>query len=321
MNRTLIIMNPSGLDYSIARARRFNRFYTRRIGVLDEGLYHTRFSLTESRVLYELAHRPHLTATALGKDLGLDPGYLSRIVHRFEKRRLLAKTPSEADGRQSLLRLTSGGRAAFAPLDAHSRQETGAMLSRLSKSEQKRLIDAMGSIETLLGGTIEKAAEKAAPPCLLRYHRPGDMGWVVHRHGVLYAREYGYDERFEALVASIVAEFITHYDAKWERCWMAEQDGALVGSVFLVRKSKTIAKLRLLLVEPAARGLGIGARLVSECTRFARHTGYKKIALWTQSELKAARHIYDRAGFKLVGKRRHFSWGKNLVAETWELKL
>lgn len=313
----MMIAHPSPSDHSIALARRFNRFYTRRIGVLDEGLYHTRFSLTESRVLYELAHGPHLTATALGKDLGLDPGYLSRILHRFEKRRLIAKTSSEADGRQSLLRLTPAGRAAFAPLDAQSRQQTGATLSRLSKFEQKRLIDAMGTIETLLGGTIERAT----PPYLLRYHQPGDMGWVVHRHGVLYAQEYGYDEHFEGLVASIVAEFIAHYDAKWERCWMAEQDGALVGSVFLVRKSKTIAKLRLLFVEPAARGLGIGARLVSECIRFARHAGYKKIALWTQSELKAARHIYDRAGFKLAGKKPHLSWGKKLVAETWELKL
>ena len=313
----MIIGNPSALDPSIARARRFNRFYTRRIGVLDEGLYHTRFSLTESRVLYELAHRPHLTATALGKDLGLDPGYLSRILHRFEKQRLIAKTPSEADGRQSLVRLTPRGRAAFAPLDAHSRQETGAMLSRLSKSEQKRLIDAMSTIEMLLGGT----AEKTTPAYLLRDHQPGDMGWVVHRHGVLYAQEYGYDEHFEALVASIVAEFIAHYNPKWERCWMAEQGGALVGSVFLVRKSTTMAKLRLLLVEPAARGLGIGARLVSECIRFARHAGYKKIALWTQSELKAARLIYEQAGFKLVGKKPHFSWGKNLVAETWEMKL
>jgi DNA-binding MarR family transcriptional regulator/GNAT superfamily N-acetyltransferase len=312
-----MIGNPSALDYSIARARRFNRFYTRRIGVLDEGLYHTRFSLTESRVLYELAHRPNLTATALGKDLGLDPGYLSRILHRFEKQRLIAKTPSEADGRQNLVRLTPGGRAAFAPLDAHSRQETGAMLSRLSKSEQKRLIDAMSTIEMLLGGT----REKTTPAYLLRDHQPGDMGWVVHRHGVVYAEEYGYDQHFEALVASIVAEFIAHYDRKREHCWMAEQDGALVGSVFLVRESTTIAKLRLLFVEPAARGLGIGARLVSECIRFARPAGYKKIALWTQSELKAARHIYDQAGFKLVGKKPHCSWGKNLVAETWELKL
>jgi DNA-binding MarR family transcriptional regulator/N-acetylglutamate synthase-like GNAT family acetyltransferase len=313
----MIIGNPSALDPSIARARRFNRFYTRRLGVLDEGLYHTRFSLTESRVLYELAHRSSLTATALGKDLGLDPGYLSRILHRFENGRLIAKTPSESDGRQSLVRLTPGGRAAFAPLDACSRRETGAMLSRLSNSDQNRLLDAMNTIEILLGGTNEKAT----PAYLLRDHQPGDMGWVVHRHGVLYAQEYGYDEHFEALVASIVAEFIAHYNPKWERCWMAEQGGVLVGSVFLVRKSKTIAKLRLLFVEPAARGLGIGARLVRECIRFARQAGYKKIALWTQSELKAARHIYDQAGFTLVGKKPHCSWGKNLVAETWELKL
>src|SRR3981081_2789042 len=229
------MVNPSGLDHSIALARQFNRFYTRRIGVLDEGLYHTPFSLAESRVLYELAHRPSLTATALGKDLGLDPGYLSRILHRFEKRRLTARPPSEADGRQSLLRLTPGGHAAFAPLDAHSCQETGAMLSRLSKAEQRRLIDAMGTIEVLLGGTIEKSQA----PYLLRQHQPGDMGWVVHRHGVLYAQEYGYDEHFEALVASIVAEFIAHYDRKRERCWMAEQDGALVGSGVLGLKWKT----------------------------------------------------------------------------------
>src|SRR5260370_31816039 len=248
----MIIGNPSALDPSIARARRFNRFYTRRMGVLDEGLYHTHFSLTESRVLYELAHRSSLTATALGKDLGLDPGYLSRILHRFEKRRLIAKTPSETDGRQSLLRLTPGGRAAFAPLDTHSRQETGAMLSRLSKSEQKRLLDAMSTIEILLGGTIETAR----PAYLLRYHQPGDMGWVVHRHGVLYAQEYGYDKHFEALVASIVAEFIAHYDAKRERSWMAEQTGALFVSVFLVRKTEAIAKVRLLFGETAARGFG-----------------------------------------------------------------
>src|ERR1700724_2689814 len=295
MNRSLIIMHPSGLDCSIARARRFNRFYTRRIGVLDEGLYHSRVSLTESRVLYELAHRPPLTATAVGKDLGLDPGYLSRILHRFEKQRLIAKTPSEADGRQNLVRLTPGGRAAFAPLDAHSRQETGAMLSRLSKSEQKRLIDAMSTIEMLLGGT----REKTTPAYLLRDHQPGDMGWVVHRHGVLYAEEYGLDESFEALVARVAATFIDNFDVRRERCWRAERDGEICGSFLLLKDSDETAKLRLLFVEPKARGLGMGRRLVGECIGFARRAGFRKLTLWTNDVLVSARRIYEANGFHL----------------------
>jgi DNA-binding MarR family transcriptional regulator/GNAT superfamily N-acetyltransferase len=303
-------------DQRVAAVRRFNRFYTQRSGVLHEGLLKSPFSLAQSRVLYELAHRAECTATALGKDLGLDAGYLSRILGDFEKRGLLDKTPSDRDGRQNLLRLTRKGQAAFAPLHARSRNEIGAMLNALSGAEQGRLIEAMGAIEELLGARPEPKA-----PYLLRPHQPGDMGWVVHRHGVLYADEYGWNEQFEALVASITAKFIQHYDAKRERCWIAEKDGEIVGSVFLVKHSATVAKLRLLLVEPKARGLGIGARLVGETILFARRVGYRKIVLWTNSVLVAARRIYEAAGFRLVDQEPHHSFGKDLVGETWELKL
>ena len=301
----------------IQSVRHFNRFYTRQIGVLREGLLNSPFSLTEVRVLYELAHREQPTATELGKDLELDAGYLSRMLRSFEKQGLISRTASETDGRQNRLALTHRGRSAFAPLEERSNQEVGRMLGKLSTAQQKRLVEAMRTIEQLL---------VARPPqsvsYLLRNQQPGDMGWVVHRHGVLYAQEYGYDERFEALVATIVAEFIQNFDPKRERCWIAEREGENVGCVFLVRKSQTIAKLRLLLVEPSARGLGIGKRLVSECVRFARQAGYKKLTLWTQSELHAARHLYQEAGFKVAHKKTHQSWNRdNLISETWELKL
>jgi DNA-binding MarR family transcriptional regulator/N-acetylglutamate synthase-like GNAT family acetyltransferase len=298
--------------------RAFNRFYTRQIGVLGERLLDSRFSLTEVRVLYELAHREGGTAAEIGSELGLDPGYLSRILSRFEKQKLIERSRSQTDARQNLLSLTNGGRETFAPLEARSAEQVQAALKDLSPSEQGRLIGAMKTIERLLGGSHQN---KDKTPYLLRSQQPGDMGWVVHRHGVLYAEEYGYDETFEALVAEIVAKFIQHLDAKRERCWIAERDGEIVGSVFLVASSKTVSKLRLLLVEPSARGLGIGGRLVSECVRFARQAGYKKMILWTQSELDAARHIYKRAGFRTTHKERHHSFGKDLVAETWELAL
>jgi len=301
---------------NIDAVRRFNRFYTRQIGVLREGLLNSPFSLTEVRVLYEIAHRSQPNAAELCKDLNLDAGYLSRILRRFEQQHLLTKTPSASDGRQSLLALTVQGCKVFAPLEARQSEEVGTMLAKLSSHGQLRLLEAMRTIERLLD---PKPASQA--PYLLRPHQPGDMGWIIHRHGVLYSQEYGYDERFEALVAEIVAEFIQHFDPKSERCWIAEKDGEIVGCVFAVRKSKTVAKLRLLLVEPSARGLGIGSRLVSECVRFARQVGYKKLMLWTQSELLAARHLYEQAGFRLTAKKRHASWGRKLVAETWELKL
>ncbi|PYQ15323.1 MAG: MarR family transcriptional regulator [Acidobacteria bacterium] len=298
--------------------RRFNRFYTRQIGLLQEGLLRSPFSLTEARVLYEIAHRAAPTASTLGRELGLDGGYLSRILRGFRRGGLVDRRPSPDDGRQGLLSLTRRGRAAFASLDERSRDEVGTMLGRLPASAQRRLIDAMGAIEELLG-----APRPAGPasPYLLRSHQPGDMGWVVHRHGVLYAQEYGWDERFEALVAEIVARFVKKLDPKRERCWMAEMDGEVVGSVFLVKQSRTVARLRLMLVEPRARGMGIGTRLVGECVRFARQAGYGKITLWTNSVLRAARHIYQQAGFRLVHEEKHHSFGHDLVGETWDLKL
>jgi DNA-binding MarR family transcriptional regulator/N-acetylglutamate synthase-like GNAT family acetyltransferase len=304
------------LDGRVHAVRRFNRFYTRQIGLLREGLSGSPFPLTEARVLYELANRTAPTATELSRDLGLDAGYLSRILRSFEKRGLLRRTPSTRDGRQHHLALTAQGRRAFAPLDARSHEETGGMLSALSAAEQARLVEAMRTIETLLGQRGEPKA-----PYLLRLHQPGDMGWVVQCHGAVYAAEYGWDERFEALVAGIVARFIERYDPKRERCWIAERDGETVGSVFLVRHSETVGQLRLLIVDPKARGLGIGERLVGECVRFARQAGYRKVRLWTNSVLLAARHIYVKAGFRLVHKERHRSFGHDLIGETWELGL
>ena len=303
-------------DQRVADMRRFNRFYTRQISLLQEGYLKSPFSLSEVRVLYELAHREHPTATELGRDLGLDAGYLSRILRGFQKRGLLRRTQSEDDGRQSHLALTPRGQAAFAPLNTRSRDEIGAMLGALPVSEQARLVQAMHAIEGILGAQPERKV-----PYLLRPHKPGDMGWVVHRHAALYTQEYGWDERFEALVAGIVKTFIERYDPKRERCWIAEKDGEIVGSVFLITHSKTVAQIRLMLVEPKARGLGIGARLVDECILFAREKGYRKITLWTNSVLRSARRLYQAAGFRLVHKERHHSFGHALVGETWDLTL
>jgi DNA-binding MarR family transcriptional regulator/N-acetylglutamate synthase-like GNAT family acetyltransferase len=303
----------------VREVRRFNRFYSKQIGVLQEGLLSSPFSLTEVRVLHELAYRERLTAGDLCKELGLDAGYLSRLLGSFERRRLVLRERSAADGRQSFLSLTAKGRKVFAPLDARSDEQVAAMLGKLTSTQQKQLVAALHAIEDLLG---EEERSPYKVPYILRPHEPGDMGWVVHRHGVLYSQEYGYDEHFEALVAQIVAEFIQRFDPKGERCWVAERDGEIVGTVFLVRKSKTVCKLRLLLVEPAARGLGIGKRLVAECVRFGRQVGYRKMMLWTQSELGAARHLYQEAGFRLVKKEPHKSWNRgDLVSETWEMKL
>jgi DNA-binding MarR family transcriptional regulator/GNAT superfamily N-acetyltransferase len=303
-------------DHRVAAVRRFNRFYTKRIGVLHEGLLQSPFPLTEARVLYELALREGVTATELGRELGLDAGYLSRILRRFGERGLIRRTPSQGDGRQHHLWLTERGRAAFAPLDEASRAEVGGMLALLSESQQRSLLEAMGTLERLL-----EAHPEPKRACILRRHRPGDMGWVVHRHGLLYAEEYGWDERFEALVAGIVAQFVERYDPRRERCWIAERDGEVLGSVFLVKESEQVAKLRLLLVEPRARGLGIGTRLVQECEAFARQAGYRTIRLWTNRVLHAARRIYEHAGYRLVHEEPHHSFGHDLVGETWELQL
>jgi DNA-binding MarR family transcriptional regulator len=310
------IMATTDFSQFLEAVRRFNRFYTKQIGVLQEGFLKSPFSLTEARVIYEFAHHEKTTATELSNELGLDAGYLSRILRGFKKRGLINKKPSETDGRQSMLWLTEKGQDAFASLNARSRNEIGAMLGSLSIADQNRLVKAMHTIEGLLGAQPEHKV-----PYLLRPHQPGDMGWVVHRHGVLYSEEYEWDEQFEALVAGIVAKFIQQYDPKRERCWIAEMDGEIVGSVFLVKESETVAKLRLLLVEPKARELGIGSRLVNECVQFARRVGYRKIILWTNNVLQSARHIYEKAGFRLVHEEPHHSFGHDLIGETWELEL
>jgi DNA-binding MarR family transcriptional regulator len=275
------------LGSSIEVVRRFNRVFTRRIGVLREGLLHSRYSLTEARILFELAHREDRSASDLSRKLGLDPGYLSRTLVRLEGQGLIARARSENDGRRRILSLTSAGKDAFAMLDTRSREEVAEMLGGLSERDQRRLVDAMGIIEGILQRDF-----KFSEPFVLRAHEPGDMGWVVNRHDVLYAREYGWDESFEALVARIVAAFIDGYDPAKERCWIAEIGEERVGCVFIVKESETVAKLRLLLVESEARGLGLGTRLVEECICFARGRGYEKLTLWTNSVLDAARHIY-----------------------------
>jgi DNA-binding MarR family transcriptional regulator/GNAT superfamily N-acetyltransferase len=300
----------------IEAVRRFNRFYTRRIGVLEEGLSRSPFTLAEARVLYELAHRDPATAAWLAERLGLDAGYLSRILRRFGEAGLLERTPSATDGRQSLLRLTAAGREAFDALDAGSRADVGVLLGRLPADGQERLVAAMGEVQGLLGGASERGE-----PYLLRQPRAGDLGWVVWSHGALYAREYGWDAGFEALVAEIVAGFGRGHDPARERCWIAEREGRNVGSVFLVRATDEVAKLRLLLVDPAARGLGIGRRLVEECVGFAREAGYRTVTLWTNDVLRSARRIYEEAGFRLVREEPHHSFGHDLVGQTWELAL
>jgi len=306
------------VEQRVEAVRRFNRFYTKQIGVLQEHLLRSPYSLTEARVLYELAHHEQATATAtdLGAALGLDAGYLSRILNSFQKQGLLERKTSETDGRRSLLRLTPRGRNAFGKIDAASHNDVGAMLRNLPPDAQSRLVAAMHTIEALLGAPPDQRARY-----FLRPHRAGDMGWVVQRHGVLYAQEYGWDEQFEALVAEIVAKFMRQHDPKRERCWIAEQDGENIGSVFLVKKSEGVAQLRLLLVEPQARGLGIGTRLVNECGRFARQAGYRKITLWTNSVLHAARKIYEKVGYRLVLEEPHHSFGADLIGQTWELEL
>ena len=297
--------------------RRFNRFYTRQIGVLQEHLLESQFSLTEVRVLYEIAHREKITAKDLCQNLGLDRGYVSRMLQTFEKQNWIKSTAAPEDRRCQFLTLTAKGKQVFDPLERRSSEEVAAMLARLSPNQQKKMLAAIRDIESVLA-----PSQPPATPYLIRQHRPGDMGWVVQRHGELYWQEYRYDERFEALVAEIVAEFIQNLDPKRERCWIADKDGERVGCIFLVKKTEAIAKLRLLLVEPSARGLGIGKGLVEKCVHFAREAGYRKVLLWTQSELAAARAIYQKAGFKKISEEKHQSWSRrDLIAETWERTL
>jgi DNA-binding MarR family transcriptional regulator/GNAT superfamily N-acetyltransferase len=305
------------LSARVQAVRRFNRFYTKQIGVLQDGWLGSSFSLPEARVLYELAHHQHPTATDLGKELGIDAGYLSRLLRSLDQRGFVRRVRSSADGRRAHLSLTRSGQSALARLNQQTEAEVAARLRTLSAGDQRRLVAAMQRIEQLFG-----ARAQAPTSYVLRPPNAGDLGWIVHRQGVLYAEEWGYNEEFEALVAEIVAAFVQHLRPSKERCWIAEKDGEIVGSVLLVSKSQTVAKLRLLYVEPSARGLGIGARLIDECVRFARQAGYRQITLWTQSDLDAARRLYKKAGFTLTGKKAHDSFGrKGLVAETWDLAL
>jgi len=302
-------------DKMVGAIRDFNRFYTRKIGLVD-GTASSPFSLAEARVLFELARLEKPTATEIRKELGLDAGYMSRILGEFERQKLITRERSAGDERQKAVSLTAKGRSAFAPLDERSSRQMSEMVENLSTRERKQLVDAAQTTQRLLGDK-----RKAEPPYLLREHQPGDLGWVVHRQALLYAEEYGWDGTYEALAAEIVAQFVKHYDAKREHCWIAERDGARVGAVLIAKASDEIAKLRLLHVESEARGLGIGGRLVEECIRFSRRAGYRQLTLWTQSILHAARHIYKRAGFEIVRSEPHHSFGKDLTAETWELDL
>lgn len=303
----------------ISAIRRFNRFYTRTIGVLGEGHLGSPFSLTEVRILYELAHaqpRPP-SAAGLGATLGLDPGHLSRLLGRLVRLGLVSRRRSSEDSRRWELALTRSGRTRFEALDRKAHEEVGRLLEPMAEPEQERLVEALLRASGLLGGV----AGPDRTPYLLRPHRSGDVGWIVQRHGEVYRREYGWDERFEGLVARIGADFLEHFDPGRERAWIAERDGIRVGCVLLVRHTETQAKLRLLLVEPSARGLGLGRRLVRECTEFARAAGYRKIVLWTNSVLTAARAIYQAEGYRCVKAEPHHSYGHELVGETWELAL
>jgi len=313
MSVTESFIEPDG---EIAAVRAFNRFYTRKLGVLDQHFGKSPFSLSEARVLYELAHADDLAAKEIGIELGLDPGYLSRIVQSFDEKGLISRKPLASDRRQVCLNLTAKGRQTFAKLNLNSQNEVAAMLAALSPVDAKRLTGAMATIEDLL-----EPGESKRAPFLLRSHRVGDMGWVVSRQAIAYAEEYGWDIGYEALVAEICAEFIRNYDPAREHCWIAEAGGEPLGSVFLVKASDEVAKLRLLLVEKKARGLGVGRALVEQCVRSAREKGYKKMTLWTQSILVAARGIYQQAGFRRVAEEKHHSFGVDLVGETWEMEL
>jgi DNA-binding MarR family transcriptional regulator/GNAT superfamily N-acetyltransferase len=301
-------------EYAVASVRRFSRFYTRQLGLLDEGLLNSDFSLTEARVLYELAVRPTQTATGLSRDLGIDPGYLSRLLKGFEQRGLITRSTAPDDARQALLQLTEAGRYAFAPLDRGSRDQVQGMLAHLAPMQMAELAEAMGTVERLM-------AQQPGETVTLRRHRLGDIGWVVHRQAVLYAEEYGWDQGYEILASEILAGIVRQFDPEREQSWIAERDGVVVGSVFVVHGSDAVAKLRLLYVEPAARGIGLGRRLVDACIQFARDRGYRTLALWTNDVLVPARRIYQAAGFNCVAREPHHSFGKDLVGETWELAL
>lgn len=300
----------------VAAVRRFTRFYTRQVELLNERFLQSRFSLSEGRILYELGHRDEPTASDLVRDLGVDAGYLSRVIKRFEADGLVIRTESREDRRQNVIALTVAGRTAVTQLDEASREQFTRLLESLSDKERQRLTRAMSTVEQTL-----TRKSPAGGDVSLRALQIGDIGWITSRQGALYAAEYGWDGTFEALVAEILCDFVRNSVPEKERAWIAERDGLIVGSVFLVRATDELAKLRLLYVEPTARGLGLGARLVSECIAGARERGYKSLTLWTNDCLIAARRIYQAQGFKLVEEEAHHSFGKDLVGQNWLLDL
>lgn len=309
-------MAENKLHEGVAVFRRFNRFYTKQIGLLTQGFLKTRFPLTQARILYELAQHEQSTPSDIISEINIDPGYLSRILSNFEKKGLLRKVRSKSDSRQRILKLTAQGKKSFAVLNERSSKEAEALLLSLSEEDLNRLLHAMQTIENILG-----TKPKPLTSYLLRPHEPGDIGWITHRHGVVYSEKYGFDETFEALVAEILVQFIRKHDPKRECIWIAEQDGERIGAVMIVDAGDQVAQLRLLLVEPKARGKGIGKRLINECINFSRRNRYRKIKLWTQSNLLEARHLYAKAGFELVEESPHKSFGHYLIAEFWELQL
>jgi DNA-binding MarR family transcriptional regulator/GNAT superfamily N-acetyltransferase len=313
----MTITTVENADARIAAVRRFNRYYTRHIGVLRKTFLDSPYSLGEARVLYEIASQDSPTASEIARRLDLDAGYLSRVLRNFERRGLIRRRTSPKDGRQSHLTLTPRGKKTFMPLDARSQRATAAMLEKLKPTGQTRLVAAMATIETLL----ENQEPTPQRSYILRAPRPGDFGWIVKRNAELYAQDYGWVAPFEGVCAQIVADFVNKFDESREHCWIAESDGENVGAVMLANDGNGVARVRLLLVEPKARGLGIGARLVDELIRFARAAGYRKITLWTHSVLTAARHIYQKAGFKLMRSEEHQSWGRPVVSEHWDLEL
>ena len=312
------VVSRTGLDTRIAAMRRFNRFYTRRIGLLRKSYLGSAFSLAEMRVLFEIAHDDQPSATDIARRLDLDAGYLSRLLRNFEDRGLVARSRSKVDARQSHLELTPRGQRAFEPIEARSQREIGSMLAKLSKAEQARLLAAMRSIEGILAQDPRPSSRR---DYVLRAPKPGDFGWMVSRHAAVYAQEYGWKGPFEGMCAQIVADYVNRHDPRRERCWIVELDGENVGSIMLVKDSGDVARIRMLLVEAPARGLGIGVRLVGECIDFARKSKYAKVTLWTHSVLTAARNIYERTGFELVASEKHSKWGKEVVGETWDLML
>ena len=303
----------------VEAVRSFNRFYTRQIGVLNEGLLDSPFTLTQARVLFELAQRKAATAKQLQDSLDLDAGYLSRIVRDFAKRKLIARERSQEDSRRIVISLTAAGRKTFQGLDRGSHRSTAHMLKDLRQSDRQRLLASLDEVSrTLQGQPVAKTANVE-----LREPRPGDIGWAIERHGALYASEYGWNIEFDALVAKLFAEFIANQDRKYERMWVADIDGERAGCVFVVRNAddRQVAQLRCLIVDPKARGKGVGARLVQECIAFAKQAGFKKMMLWTNDVLVAARRIYEAEGFELIDSNRHRSFGKDLVGQTWERSL